>query len=536
MKKLISGILTAVMIAGAVCAYADVNVSVSGANSGEKVTVYVNYSGSKTERRTVYIVHEDNLEDLSKAVFIGESEAITNSPSYEFEMPDDAENGVYVIIADGASDGKRFVYNKNTSAVEGGLDELNRSSDLKTAIESGAGELWFADTTDSAWKSSAAQVAALAKSLADGKFESTEEVENAFSIACNIVNAKSAEVLEDILYQSDMLGCNTADDEFVKNQTSVMSLFAGYLDGEKPETKAEVQKLFRTACAVSCANNADANQIIFDLKRYNDVLGLDFDGDFKDVDTYELAKLMADGSYSDADDIKKKFNNGIEKLSEEPKKSSGGGGGGGGGAISSAGSFPGAGPELMDEIVAENKIFADVEDDHWASSYIEFVYDNFIMSGDPDGNFRPDDAITREEWTKVILNAFAIETGEYQCSFEDVNPDEWYYPFVARAYDLRIINGIGDNRFGIGLNVSRQDAVVLIERVTGIIKPLELKAEEPAVFTDADGIADYAKAAIDKFSALKIINGYEDGSFAPNGSITRAEGAKIIKTLLDIAG
>ena len=43
-----------------------------------------------------------------------------------------------------------------------------------------------------------------------------------------------------------------------------------------------------------------------------------------------------------------------------------------------------------------------------------------------------------------------------------------------------------------------------------------------------DEISDYAAEAVKRMYALGIINGYEDGSFRPKNSITRAEAAKIL--------
>ena len=45
---------------------------------------------------------------------------------------------------------------------------------------------------------------------------------------------------------------------------------------------------------------------------------------------------------------------------------------------------------------------------------------------------------------------------------------------------------------------------------------------------DADKIDGYAKAAVELLAGAKIINGYNDGSFRPQGSLTRAEAAKVI--------
>ena len=51
-------------------------------------------------------------------------------------------------------------------------------------------------------------------------------------------------------------------------------------------------------------------------------------------------------------------------------------------------------------------------------------------------------------------------------------------------------------------------------------------------FTDYDAVSDYARVAVDTLARAQIINGYEDGSFKPQGYITRAEIAKVIYTCI----
>ena len=555
MKKLILGILIAAMLTcTAFAADADGKrvISIDGLYSGEKVTVTVNYPDGYSNRGTIYIVPDTSLSaaatgDISSAIYAGESESVTKSPVYEFELPDYMEKGVYVIVVDGTEAGDescsmRFMYNDNVTEVNTKLGELNGAADVKTEIADGIGDVWYVDTDNSAWKNSAARVSQLAESLAGESFNSAMEVEETVAIAMNIVNASKKDILTDLTYRNDILGCNTADGQFVTNQDAVITRFVSYLSDKKPTEKGVVQKLFNEACAITCINKSTAEQIIYDLRAYNDVLGLDFNGDFKLVDTYTLAKKLAGTTYTSAEQLKKKFNDEIDALIENNKPSDsttgggglgfGGGGGGGGGSTAAAGST--AGENIIDEIAASNKIFPDVADDHWAKLYIDYVYNSHIMSGDTDGNFRPDDAITREEWIKVVLNTFAIELGDAECEFDDVKTDDWFYPYVANAYELRVINGISENVFGAGNKVTRQDAVVILERVMNLTRTISsAKEEETVVFTDSDAIAEYAADAINTFASLKVINGYEDGSFAPNGNITRAEVAKIIKALLD---
>ena len=56
------------------------------------------------------------------------------------------------------------------------------------------------------------------------------------------------------------------------------------------------------------------------------------------------------------------------------------------------------------------------------------------------------------------------------------------------------------------------------------------KPYEKINFTDADSIAEYAAEAVDTLQQAGIINGMEDGSFAPAATATRAQAAKILYT------
>ena len=63
---------------------------------------------------------------------------------------------------------------------------------------------------------------------------------------------------------------------------------------------------------------------------------------------------------------------------------------------------------------------------------------------------------------------------------------------------------------------------------------VETTEKEPEKLTDYSKKTDYAKNAVYKVRDAGIINGYADGTFAPNASLTRAEAATVIIKLLDM--
>ena len=77
--------------------------------------------------------------------------------------------------------------------------------------------------------------------------------------------------------------------------------------------------------------------------------------------------------------------------------------------------------------------------------------------------------------------------------------------------------------------ITREDICAILGRA------LDIPAADDAAFTDAADIADYAKAAVNALAGAKVLNGYEDGSFAPKANATRAEVCKIVSSLIAYA-
>ncbi len=196
--------------------------------------------------------------------------------------------------------------------------------------------------------------------------------------------------------------------------------------------------------------------------------------------------------------------------------SSGGGGGG-----NSAALLPSVPKSEEDNTYENDEVFSDVSPSHWAYDYIKALADRGVVSKGE--FFRPDDFVTREEFTKMLILVSGEALSEENCNFSDTNSDAWYYSYVANASKMGIAKGKGDGTFGIGESILRQDAAVMAER---LIKPET--AEKSLEFKDADEISDYAKDAVKNLSQKGILLGDENGFFNPKGMITRAECAKIV--------
>ena len=164
----------------------------------------------------------------------------------------------------------------------------------------------------------------------------------------------------------------------------------------------------------------------------------------------------------------------------------------------------------------------------WAKESVENLYSKGIINGKSDSHFAPEDNVKREEFVQMIVKAFNI-SAEAQINFEDTVSDQWYYTSVASAVGAGIINGVSEKEFGIGKEITRQDAAVIAYRA---VKALD-SADTETVFSDNSEISDYASEAVKVMAANGIIKG-DGGRFEPKRGLTRAEAAVIIDRLLSV--
>lgn len=219
-----------------------------------------------------------------------------------------------------------------------------------------------------------------------------------------------------------------------------------------------------------------------------------------------------------------------EKLKEAYEKAAGtkDSSGGGGGGSSSGGSSSGSGSYVPVSAAENNKeAFSDLDGFDWAKNAIIALEGKGIVSGKGDGLFAPADSVKREEITAMAVRLFGYEASSDN-TFSDVEPGSWYDAAISAACEKKIIYGISEEEFGVGMNVTRQDLAVIIFRAQRADStPLDSDIDGVEV-SDLDEIADYAKNAVLVLKKNGIISGYPDGSFAPNNNVTRAEAAVIL--------
>ncbi len=119
---------------------------------------------------------------------------------------------------------------------------------------------------------------------------------------------------------------------------------------------------------------------------------------------------------------------------------------------------------LRDQDVEETKEFPDVPKDSWYHDTIAALAGKGLISGYEDGTFQPDKAITRAEFA-AMATRFAKASTDKDVDFVDVAKDSWYYGAVQTAVSYGWLRGYEDDTFRPEQNISRAEAVSVINRM-----------------------------------------------------------------------
>lgn len=180
--------------------------------------------------------------------------------------------------------------------------------------------------------------------------------------------------------------------------------------------------------------------------------------------------------------------------------------------------------------VSYNKpAFQDLASTKWAQKAIETLAAKGIIQGITAQAFNPTAAITRADFTKLLVETFGLQATS-DTHFTDIQKGAYYEKAVGIASKLGIVNGVDDQHFNPQASITRQDMFVMITRaLTGVNKILPT-ANNASKFTDGADIASYAVQAVNALVQQGLVEG-NAGKVNPLGHTTRAETAVMLYRL-----
>lgn len=170
---------------------------------------------------------------------------------------------------------------------------------------------------------------------------------------------------------------------------------------------------------------------------------------------------------------------------------------------------------------------------HWAEAFILGLVSRGIVSGFPDGTFKPQDSLTRAQYAAMLAKAFALPTKQPATNFTDVPDGFWAKDFIRKANQMGFITGFPDNSFRPNQFLTRVQALVSLVGGLGLVggTPDNLQ-----VYSDRAQIPPYASANVATATQKRMVVNYPDlRKLAPLREITRAEVVALVYQALVMA-
>jgi hypothetical protein len=177
--------------------------------------------------------------------------------------------------------------------------------------------------------------------------------------------------------------------------------------------------------------------------------------------------------------------------------------------------------------------YSDVADTDWFYDAVRFATERGLMNGTGDGTFSPGATVTRAMIVTVLYRLEGEPAVSGKLPFPDVKAGEWYSDAILWAFRNEITLGYDDGNFGPDDPLTREQTVVILYRYAKA-RGLDVgAAAELGKFADAGNVSDWALDALKWAVAEGIIEGRAADRLAPQGSSTRAEIATILKRFIE---
>lgn len=182
------------------------------------------------------------------------------------------------------------------------------------------------------------------------------------------------------------------------------------------------------------------------------------------------------------------------------------------------------------EIVDNSREFADVPAESWAADAVAFASAHELFNGTSETTFSPELTMSRAMLATVLYNLEGRpDQGMTNGEFSDVNSGTWYTEGVSWAAENGIVSGYGDGQFGPNDSITREQLAVMLWRYAGS----PAADEQTLDFADADQVSSYAVEALCWAIANGLMRGPGGGLLDPGGITTRAQAAQMLKNFLE---
>ncbi|MCC8156695.1 MAG: S-layer homology domain-containing protein [Oscillospiraceae bacterium] len=178
--------------------------------------------------------------------------------------------------------------------------------------------------------------------------------------------------------------------------------------------------------------------------------------------------------------------------------------------------------------------YADVDTDLWYHEYIDYVVENGLMNGTSTTTFGPNEATTRSMIVTILYRLEGEPAVTGASGFADVADDAWYAEAITWASQIGIVSGYGDGNYGPDDIITREQMATILFRYAQT-KGYSNTGEAASLlsFADSGEAGEYAVPALQWAVGSGIIEGTGTATLSPLGSATRAQIAAVLVRLIE---
>ncbi len=192
------------------------------------------------------------------------------------------------------------------------------------------------------------------------------------------------------------------------------------------------------------------------------------------------------------------------------------------------------GPEESIYVTTNGNLFRDVPTDEWYAPTVDRAVTEGLFNGMGHYTFAPSMSINRAMFITVLyrlIEKLGVDMSyETPASYPDAT-EAWYADALSWGTEQGIVNGYTDGSFKPAKEITREEMCVMLARVLqwyGYDLP-----EGGMAFADEEEISEWALADVLAMSGMEMILGYEDSTFRPKNTATRAQAATVLLRAYD---
>ena len=172
--------------------------------------------------------------------------------------------------------------------------------------------------------------------------------------------------------------------------------------------------------------------------------------------------------------------------------------------------------------------YSDVSASAWYADAVAYVTDNGMMQGNA-GRFMPNDNLDRAMMAQILYNLEDNPAVNGGSAFGDVGSGSWYADAVAWASANSVITGYDNGNYGPNDSITREQMALMLYRYAAL-KGYDTTQSGAGLagFADAESVSSWASEAMTWAVNAGVINGKDGNRLDPQGTATRAEVAQVL--------